>query len=160
MKGAIDSRIAEEQARQRASQRSPPRSNSSARLAKPGTASSSGRQSRSNGPKQDSKDSLGGEPDPSEFEKALIDDSEDGASRAEAPSRAKDKLDGSNPTVDTEDEKPPTGEEASPKEAPLAPVPQKPTTLPTDVRVKLRKLDKLEERYNGSSWLLVGAVHC
>lgn len=87
-------------------------------------------------------------PDPSEFEPEL------GVSNAEVPgssttSQSLHRNDGVPPPNEASNEEPRTsnGDDDKPGLNPSLTTEE----LPTDVRVKLRKLDKLESRYNGSS---------
>lgn len=103
-------------------------------------------------------------PDPSEFEPEFGVDEEDPPTRSGTPRPAKTKEEstltgsGKEPVVDTngpgEDEKASTG----------ADPPSSSSELPTDVRVKLRKLDKLESKYYGmlssnSAKVTVAKIH-
>ncbi|KAL8675860.1 MAG: hypothetical protein Q9186_007546 [Xanthomendoza sp. 1 TL-2023] len=146
LKGAIDSRIAEEQARQRSALTSPPPSNvrkSSSRAESP--AKRTVRQNASN--RQSGEASAKG-PDPSEFEPEFVIEDSDVPSRSNTPRPAM----ATSETSTQESPRETTGEardgkdkaEKAPSDAPDA----TPQDLPTDVRVKLRKLDKLESRYN------------
>ena len=151
LKGAIDSRIAEEQARQKALQSSPSRSNSSARRSTSRTVSPSKRQARAKEREKRTNDSAAQKgPDPSEFEPELFLDEEELTSRIESPGpgveRAGDATNAVtvNDTIPTAEIKEPNGKMGEGREAPA------PLELPTEVRVKLRKLDKLESRYQGS----------
>ncbi|POS87094.1 hypothetical protein EPUL_001513, partial [Erysiphe pulchra] len=139
LKGAIDSRIAEEQARQKALANVP--------LSRSLSSSSRTETRRDYSPKQKSEkrqengtDPQG--PDPSEFEKAFVIDDEDEKFIKEAHSEA--MLDQSpimseitiTPAVEDR--------EASNITTSTSPAPQR---LPQDVRVKLRKLERLETKY-------------
>lgn len=87
-------------------------------------------------------------PDPAEFEPELTIDDEDGSSRAGTPGLEKEKTgDVSN---DLKEGQGAPGEGDGAPEQSTDSVAAK-TSLPTDVRVKLRKLDKLEGRYQGRS---------
>jgi hypothetical protein len=147
IKGAIDSRIAEEQARQKAAQGSPGRSTSKnkrppARTASPATRARNRSQDIRNA------DPLSRGPDPKEFEQPefLIED-EDGSSRAVSP-RPPEKAEEegiagrTSESAESQGQVGNSAEKASEKLAALE--------LPTDVRAKLRKLDKLESRYQGT----------
>ncbi|KAL8871758.1 MAG: hypothetical protein Q9174_002479 [Haloplaca sp. 1 TL-2023] len=147
LKGAIDSRIAEEQARQRSALTSPPPPASS-RGASPRTQSPAQRTRRPAVSNRQHGEASGRGPDPSEFEPEFVIEDSDVPSRSATPRPAATKSDGTikNAVEQTLDE-PSNGE--TPKEESLpddrSPAPQ---DLPTDVRVKLRKLEKLESRYN------------
>ena len=128
MKGAIDSTIAEEQARQNASQLRPSRSDSSAR-----------RISRTGSPavlQRLDRDGAAKVSDPSDFEKDLDIDL---PISIRAQTRGEEEIDDG---VDKQ--------EAQPKEKAHT---YQAISLPTDVRSRLRKLDRLEPRYKGRfSW--------
>lgn len=150
LKGAIDSRIAEEQARQRSSQASPSRKNSGTNRSSSRNISPSKR-----GVRSQAREKKDGEPskrdrDPSEFEPESIAESEDTPSRSESPRPIQKigeaasadetaKMEGSKVAIAIKE-----GKIDSPDNAITS------QELPTDIRVKLRKLDKLESRYNGT----------
>ncbi|RDL41458.1 uncharacterized protein BP5553_01437 [Venustampulla echinocandica] len=144
LKGAIDSRIAEEQARQQATTATPVSRSNSARRPTSRTASPSTRPRRAKPKETDGAPARG--PDPSEFESAFAieDDSEDI----------------SNGVTPATDEKPPTMTDTTVTPADnasgdvgdkgienAAATPPKPAGLPAEVRAKLRKLETLESRY-------------
>ncbi|MCJ1356291.1 MAG: hypothetical protein MMC33_006285 [Icmadophila ericetorum] len=147
IKGAIDSRIAEEQARQRAAQTPPSRSNSTAkrpapRAASPSTTSSS--RARSGEKKDEGAPQKG--PDPAEFEPEFVVGDEDTPTRSGTPLPGPVKGDVS--TNQAAGEKLDTaGEGQSSQEPAESGASSSAPELPMDVRVKLRKLDKLESRY-------------
>lgn len=148
LKGAIDSKIAEEQARQRLSQRPPSRSNSSAKRPSSRAISPTKRAQGSRG-RQDGDPPVKG-PDPADFEpEFVIDDDEasrTGTPRSGTPRPAGDRNGTTAAGKSTqEDATLETGEAAADE-------PRSSSDLPTDVRVKLRKLEKLESRYHGE-WL-------
>ena len=157
LKGAIDSRIAEEQARQRALQSTPSRSNSSARRSSSRTVSPSKRQARAKQREERANDAVAEKsPDPSEFEPELTLDDEESRSRVATPAPGAELAGDRTAPVALNDEPPPE-EHKEPngkmEEGEKTPAPLE---LPTDVRVKLRKLDKLEARYQGDyeqSWM-------
>ncbi|KAL8994731.1 MAG: hypothetical protein Q9169_005370 [Polycauliona sp. 2 TL-2023] len=147
LKGAIDSRIAEEQARQRSALTSPPPSNASrkpsSRAESPAT-----RISRHNGPNRHNGEASGKGPDPADFEPEFVLDESDVLSRSSTPKPALARSDSP-----TKDPLPISGEEAQNGEGASRKATQDdqtatPQELPTDVRVKLRKLEKLESRYH------------
>ncbi|KAL8804761.1 MAG: hypothetical protein Q9182_002353 [Xanthomendoza sp. 2 TL-2023] len=146
LKGAIDSRIAEEQARQRSALTSPPPSNvrkPSSRAESPAT-----RTARQNASKRQNGETSGKGPDPSEFEPEFVVDDSDVPSRSNTPrpvmtTSESSTLEPSRETTGEARDGKDRAEKASP-DAPLA----TPQELPTDVRVKLRKMEKLESRYN------------
>jgi hypothetical protein len=144
LKGAIDSRIAEEQARQRASQNPSSRSGSAVRRSSSIADSPSRRTSRARERRENIPTGKG--PDPAEFEPEFVvgdDDSVagDGESRSGTPVPKTKNEKG-------EGEEEPLADDAAEKK-PEIEVPRQSTELPTEVRVKLRKLDKLESRYQG-----------
>ncbi|MCJ1243200.1 hypothetical protein MMC30_000397 [Trapelia coarctata] len=152
LKGAIDSRIAEEQARQRASQSLPSRSNSGARKPPSRSSSPAVRAARNRQAESKGGDPTQKGPDPKEFEPDFVIDDEDLPSRTVTPKPAQEK-NGEAKSIETAADKALGGEgsqqakgEKGSGEASLA------TTtameVPTDVRVKLRKLEKLEARYH------------
>ncbi|KAI9820314.1 MAG: hypothetical protein M1827_005936 [Pycnora praestabilis] len=136
LKGAIDSRIAEEQARQKAVQPPLSRSSSSARRSSSRTVSPSRRQGRArNREKGDSNGASKAQPDPSEFDPEFVIEDEDVTSRAATPVLGKERSEGAE------------GDDVVGKGKPLAEEPEASPELPTEVRAKLRKLEKLESRY-------------
>ncbi|KAJ9292655.1 hypothetical protein DTO271G3_8548 [Paecilomyces variotii] len=139
IRGAIDSRIAEEQARQRQAQESISRSNSARRQASRDL--STGRR-----PARTRAGTLSGKgPDPAEFESEFAVGEDDGSSRSGTPR--------SEPSVPPEGgasgdgEKKASAESAGKEAAPDTGSSTAAAELPTDVRVRLRRLDKLESRY-------------
>ena len=150
MKGAIDSRIAEEQARQRSYQTPPARSNSGAKKPPSRAASPSVKSSRDkiqNERKEGDIPPKG--PDPSDFESELVIDDESTLNGDEIPRLAKGE-DQDDSYRDSTKEKPIAGEESlSLKQVADENGVLSTPELPTDVRVKLRKLERLEPRYNG-----------
>ena len=142
----MDSRIAEEQARAKASGTPITRSASTA-----GRSASSRNESPAARGLRSKNVDVSNEPrgpDPSEFESAFVIDDEE-PSRVGTPT-----TDDVSPTKGTEgatqdSEKAPSNgtEDASDKAAEPAPVS---TELPLEVRQKLRKLEKLESRYQGN----------
>jgi hypothetical protein len=141
--GAINSRIAEEQARQKATAAAPvSRSASASRRSLSRTDSPSSRPRKSK-PKEYDGSTRGA--DPSEFETNFVIDDE-----AEEPSRV-----GTPATMD--EKEPLKAEDGVPAQAGSVngtekggDVEESPSIeLPPDVRAKLRKLEKLESRYQG-----------
>lgn len=149
IKGAIDSRIAEEQARQRAAQAPPSRSNSTAKRPVPRAASPSVRSSsraRSGDKKDEGIQQKG--PDPAEFEPEFVIGDEDAPTRSGTPlpGPAQDNA----ATSQTIGEKPDTiGDGQSTQKTGESGASASTPELPMDVRVKLRKFDRLESRYQG-----------
>lgn len=153
MKGAIDSRIAEEQARQRNAQYSPSRSASSSkrptsrnRAASPAVRAARPKPTEN---KSDSGPQKG--PDPKEFEPEFIIEDEDTMSRTGTPKPVEGKDEGGPITEATaeipigQDGERQVDEEKMSEQAAVDAA----LELPTDVRVKLRKLERLESRYQG-----------
>ncbi|KAL8790458.1 MAG: hypothetical protein Q9213_000610 [Squamulea squamosa] len=147
LKGAIDSRIAEEQARQRSALTSPPPSNT-ARKPSSRAESPAKRPPRQNAANRQNGDISAKGPDPSEFEPEFVVDDSDVPSRSNTPrptltgseSSTKDTV---RDTVEGARHGEGTAEKALQDDSTV--IPQE---LPTDVRVKLRKLEKLESRYH------------
>ena len=147
LKGVIDSTIAEEQARQRFSQSSPSRSNSRAKRPASRNLSPNKRAQGVRG-RQDG-DPLAKGPDPADFESEFVIE-DDGPSRSGTPRPVADQngvaATEKTPRENTSSESNQgTGETAT-----SADEPRSSSDLPTDVRVKLRKLEKLESRYHGT----------
>ena len=145
LKGAIDSRIAEEQARQRASL-SPSRSQSGSRRPAPRDDSPSKRSARPTTRANKDGETVKG-PDPADFEPEFVIGDTDTPSRSGTPRPTHEKeqtgsseasTDGVGEGSDEQSKGKANNDEGAPIE------------LPTDVRVKLRKLDKLESKYHGS----------
>ncbi|KAK5046071.1 hypothetical protein LTR84_008528 [Exophiala bonariae] len=168
LKGAIDSRIAEEQARQRQAQlgaqqttRTPPR-----RRPQGQNGAVPRRPSRQREQIDDTA-AAGKSPDPSEFEPefAIGDDDSAVPSRVATPMpEIKEKDQNAETVKETENEKPATSTtteepteartsqdvsiEKKPSESSTSQAaPPRPQELPTDVRVRLRKLERMETRY-------------
>lgn len=135
LKGAIDSRIAEEQARQKAA--ASPISRSSSSSKRPSTRNASPAQ-KPRRPKPKDDGTVGRGPDPSEFEKAFVIDDEDEPVKVPEKTEVMADNNGAEANVSGEAEK-----RESIDSSPKAP------ELPTEVRAKLRKLEKLEGRYQG-----------
>ncbi|KAL8729556.1 MAG: hypothetical protein Q9166_004636 [cf. Caloplaca sp. 2 TL-2023] len=156
LKGAIDSRIAEEQARQRSALTSPSPSNA-ARKPPSRAESPAKRASPQHTPARQNGERSGKGPDPSEFESEFVVDDSDVSSRSNTPrpvlttseSSAKD-----NPGEKAEEAQ--DGED-KPEKMTHGGSTATPQELPTDVRVKLRKLEKLESRYHGTQTQLAHA---
>ncbi|KEF51636.1 uncharacterized protein A1O9_12271 [Exophiala aquamarina CBS 119918] len=172
LKGAIDSRIAEEQARQRQAQlgaqqstRTPPRRRPQGQNTAPPRRPSRQRE------QANENTSTGKGPDPSEFEPefAIGDDESSVPSRVATPIpevKEKDRdhdHDGENDKENDKEKQPApaaadetneqhTSQDATTEKRPsdasttLSP-PSRSQDLPTDVRVKLRKLERMETRY-------------
>ncbi|KAI9861942.1 MAG: hypothetical protein M1813_005012 [Trichoglossum hirsutum] len=151
LKATIDSRIAEEQARQRAAAQeissSPSRSDSiAARRSSSRRTSPSKRHGRPRLPDHNDRDAVAGGPDPSEFEPEFVIGEDDVDSRAGTPLPKEKPSQEENAGAGGEN--PPAGDGADVKEKQIeSKASSSLGDLPTDVRVKLRKLDKLESRY-------------
>ena len=151
LKGAIDSRIAEEQARQRGSQESLSRSNSRTQRSSSRTVPLNRRTIRSEERESENGKPLTKGPDPLEFEPEFIIDGDSTPSRSNTP-RPSQGLGSDAAANGAPAEAPPehnikvSQEEDGEKDAPASSA-----ELPTDVRVKLRKLEKLESKYHGLS---------
>ncbi|KAJ5152620.1 uncharacterized protein N7482_009098 [Penicillium canariense] len=153
LRDAIDSRIAEEQARQKSAQDNISRSNS-ARRPLNGTLPS-GQRSR---PRRNTGTPVRG-PDPKEFEAEFAIGDDEESSRSVTP-RLETPDNGSEATTvvegDAEDREDKSKTKIAPdeseKDAARAPDTEStslaPTELPAEVRGKLRRLDKLEARYH------------
>ena len=151
MKGAIDSRIAEEQARQRTSQDSPSRSNSRTHRSSSRIVTSNRRAIRTE--ERESKDGepLTKGPDPSEFEPDFVIGSDNIPSRSTTPKPFQGK--GENATADGSPAEATPGlnsKEVIEKDAEKMVIAAS-AELPTDVWAKLRKLERLELKYHGLS---------
>ncbi|EXJ84808.1 hypothetical protein A1O3_05481 [Capronia epimyces CBS 606.96] len=161
LKGAIDSRIAEEQARQRQAALSaqPARNNPRRRPQGP----NEGSQRRPSRQRDQTSASLDKGPDPSEFEPefAIGDDESTVPSRAATPNpeiRNREKEAGKEKEQPTGEDGQATGtlseatvdkkpSEANGDGAGDGTGPLRPPELPTEVRVKLRRLDRVEAKY-------------
>lgn len=147
LKGAIDSRIAEEQAKARIPSTSPSRAPSTARR----SAAQAGEKKTRSKPRVDDDGSRG--PDPSEFEGAFVIDDE-----SEPPSRVGTPAIGAENTDQMAEKGAEAGEEVKEKMSEVTPQNQvsspASTELPAEVRTKLRKLEKLESRYQGESGMV------
>lgn len=148
LKGAIDSRIAEEQARQRLSQSSPSRSTSDARRPAARDESPANRPERTGARGRKEGDPPRKTADPAEFEPDFVVGDDDMPSRSSTPRPLEMKTQLSStespadPKLDAADSS--TQEKMASRDSTAI-------ELPTDVRVKLRKLDKLESKYHGLS---------
>ncbi|KAL2868970.1 putative vesicle-mediated transport protein (Imh1) [Aspergillus lucknowensis] len=143
LREAIDSRIAEEQARQRSSQESLARSNS-ARRPQGRNLSPSRRPAR---PRRNTGTPVRG-PDPTEFEPEFAIGDDDSPSRSATPLSESTETPENNQAEKSGEAEVITDTMTNEKES----APAKETTrlsseLPPDVKTKLRKLNKLESRY-------------
>ncbi|KAJ5378150.1 uncharacterized protein N7496_005559 [Penicillium cataractarum] len=153
LRDAIDSRIAEEQARQKSAQENISRSNSARRP--PNSSLSPGQRSR---PRRNTGTPVRG-PDPKEFEAEFAIGDDEDSSRSATP-RLETPDDAAEGATPAETERSEDGEKSktkapaadtSGKETPSAekaPASQTTSELPAEVRGKLRRLDKLEARYH------------
>lgn len=147
LREAIDSRIAEEQARQKSAQDSLSRSNS-ARQPSGRNLSPSRRPSR---PRRNTGTPVRG-PDPTEFEPEFTIGDDEGSSRSATPQQDPPTSSSSKDTPEQNagEEKSTAEESPNAKDAaPASETKQSPSELPADVKVKLRKLSKMETRYQG-----------
>ncbi|KAH8660725.1 hypothetical protein BGZ60DRAFT_111950 [Tricladium varicosporioides] len=148
LKGAIDSRIAEEQARQKAAGSSAPPSRSNSTSNNTVRRSSSRTESPSTKPRRSKpKDGDGAQargPDPSEFENAFVIEDESEEVASEKPAKVEEKESTMAATTDAG-----ASEEAEKEKATEKPaaIPAKAAELPADVRTKLRKLELLSSKY-------------
>ena len=146
LKGAIDSRIAEEQARQRSSQASPSRPSPANRRPATRDESPSKRPERTGARGRKDGDPSRKSPDPAEFEPEFVIGDDDMPSRSGTPRPVEPKRrissSGSGPDSNQDATNGPAQENSANKDSAAV-------ELPTDVRVKLRKLDKLESKYHG-----------
>jgi hypothetical protein len=152
IRGAIDARIAEEQAKQRATpQSTPPRSSSAQRRSSSRNLSPSKRSARSKDGDSSKAAPTGKGPDPSEFDpEFVIGDEDEQASRAGTP-RPKEKAPSTEGTSDHGGEKKDDDKEAETSEKDKS---DKAPEIPPEVQLRLRKLDKLEPKYSGKyRWL-------
>ncbi|KGQ01924.1 hypothetical protein PAAG_11315 [Paracoccidioides lutzii Pb01] len=140
IKGAIDSRIAEEQARQKLAQEahSLSRPNSSTRRSNIRADSRTARLKRENSFPAKS-------PDPAEFDVEFVVGDDDSSTRTNTPVQMQETSGDVKASGDKEGAGERGRESARPSDAIPGETTQ--TELPTEVRVKLRRLDKLEGRY-------------
>jgi chromosome segregation ATPase len=149
LKGAIDSRIAEEQARQRAAALSgtPSRSNSGSLRRNAPQVGSPARQLSRQRERNDTSDEKG--PDPSEFDADFVigDDESAVPSRSVTPrpETSEKRVEG-NETAGAA-EKQQGADDVVSVQSDASTAAQRQEELPTEVRVRLRKLDRLESRY-------------
>ena len=146
LKGAIDNTIAQEQARQRLTHSSPSRSASTTQRSSSRNLSPSKRSARAHhSRRQETGDATTKGPDPSAFEPEFVIDDDD-LSRSGTPKPAADP----EAVREKPNQDPPTENDSASPHGAQEESPQRSTELPTEVRVKLRKLDKLESRYHGT----------
>jgi hypothetical protein len=152
IRGAIDARIAEEQAKQRTTPSVPPRAGAARQRSTSRNLSPSKRSAK---PKDaDSKAAPTGKgPDPSEFDpEFVIGEEDDQPSRSGTP-KPKDKAPAAEATAgDGSEEKTEPdgqaaeGEDKSDKKDDTEKAPE----IPAEVKMRLRRLDKLEPKYSGT----------
>ncbi|MCJ1476995.1 hypothetical protein MMC13_005666 [Lambiella insularis] len=150
LKGAIDSRIAEEQARQRNAQQSPSRSASGTKrtTSRSRAASPAVRATRSKPAESKTDGVIQKGPDPKDFEPEFLIEDEDIVNGTEAPKPVELRDDGTPATEATTFSVLQNGEHRSDKEKSLEQTGiDASQELPTDVQVRLRKLERLESRY-------------
>lgn len=155
LKGAIDSRIAEEQARQRQaaqqSQGQHPARSSSLRRSNSNALSPAGRRPRTPDLSGDKPPVRG--PDPAEFDPDVV-VGEDELSRSTTPRPPNDKDDSAQQqSTENGDAAKGDKEDAEAARDAKSAASTASNELPTEVRVRLRKLEKLEPKYSGISLL-------
>ncbi|KAH7077494.1 hypothetical protein BKA63DRAFT_564080 [Paraphoma chrysanthemicola] len=144
IRGAIDARIAEEQAKQRTTPSTPSRSNSTPRRSSSRNLSPSKRTAKSKDGDTSKAAPTGKGPDPSEFDpEFVIGDETEAPSRSVTP-RPKEKAQPEEGATENggdkkDDEKDTKAEEKQEQ------VPE----IPPEIQLRLRKLDKLEPKYTG-----------
>lgn len=149
LKGAIDSRIAEEQARQKSAAAAGTPVSRSASTIRRSTSRTESPSSRPRRKPKDNEVSTARGPDPSEFENAfVIEDESEEPSRVGSPAIGEEKpatMAEGNATAKAE-----ASGESSEKttEKAVGASPKAPELSP-EVRTKLRKLEKLESKYQG-----------
>ena len=141
----MNARIAEEQARQKASQQSTPsRSSSAPRRSSSRNLSPSKRSAKGKDADSSKAAPAGKGPDPSEFDpEFVIGEEEEQSSRAETP-RPKEKAQPAKPATENGEDK-----KEDEKAGETDDEPDKEPELPPAVQTRLRKLDKLEPKYSG-----------
>lgn len=149
MKGAIDSTIAAEQARQRASQSTPSRSNSGAKKPLSRAASPAVRSTRTKQVERKEGEGSQNGPDPTEFEPRFVIEDDDTPSRASTPRPILDKAQDGTPDEPLNEKATSVEEQQASENITEGNEAAKTPELPPDVRLKLRKLEKLESRYQG-----------
>ena len=147
IRGAIDARIAEEQARQKATTpTTPARSSSTTRRSNSRNLSPSKRTARSKDADSSKTAPAGKGPDPSEFDpEFVIGEEEDQPSRAGTP-RPKEKAQPAEASAENGEGK---KEETEGPTAEVQEKPEQPPEIPPEAKLRLRRLDKLEPKYTG-----------
>lgn len=145
LKAQIDTRIEEEKARLNATNSTVQRSASTSSTTRRPANQSPSRNPRRPRPKEDG-DITGRGPDPADFESAfVIEDESETSTRVGTPAGEKlNPMAGDSKSLDGSSAA--NGSEKSTDATPRAS-----TELPTEVRTKLRKLEKLEGRYQGAA---------
>lgn len=148
-KGAIDARIAEEQAKQRASaQASRSRSGSAPKRSTSRNLSPSKRGLKGKDADGPGKAALTGKgPDPSEFDPEFVIGEDDEQSSRSGTPRPKEKVEGAETAGAQDAEK----EEEEGKVEPTGEKVQPALEMSPETKARLRKLDKLEPKYSGQS---------
>jgi hypothetical protein len=155
LREAIDSRIAEEQARQRSSQESLARSNSARRP--PGRNLSPSR--RPSRPRRNTGTPVRG-PDPTEFEQEFAIGDDDTSSRSATP-RPESTGTLENTPGEGAGQAEGTANAASEKDSIPGTETNQPPELSSEVKAKLRRLNKMESRYQGMFCIGYGRLrHC
>lgn len=152
IRGAIDSTIAQEQARQRQAQASPSRSNSNVRRADSRANSPAKRVSRQGTRGRQDGDPPAKGPDPADFESEFTIDDED-VTRSGVPKPQSNQNDSSKAIQETAPRQSSQDTNDTPTSATGSTAS---SDLPTDVRNKLRKLERYESRYHG----MFGTADC
>lgn len=144
IKGALDARIAEEQARQKAAAQTPSRSASISRRSSARNTSPSKRPLKAKDADNGGKAAPSGKgPDPSEFDPDfVIGEDDDQPSRVGTP-RPKEKADASDEAHGGKEKDGDGTAPAAEEKAASAP------DIPPEVQTRLRRLDKLEPKYSG-----------
>lgn len=151
LRDAIDSRIAEEQARQKSNQEALSRSNSARLPQGPGR--------RPARPRRNTATPVRG-PDPKEFEADFAIGDDDTPSRSGTPQP--EPATGGDGAADENDGEKTAVVESGGKEAAAGDKRtgqnQALSELPPEVRAKLRRLDKMETRYHGMGWMIAFCI--
>lgn len=155
-KGALDARIAEEQAKQRASaQASRSRSGSTPKRSSSRNLSPSKRPLKGKDAESLGKAPAGRGPDPSEFDpEFVIGEDDEQPSRSGTPRPREKVTDGPDAAGTSEDKR-------DEEEGKTEPAEDKPTPIPDlspETKARLRKLDKLEPKYSGQCICLAQSI--
>jgi hypothetical protein len=162
IRGAIDARIAEEQAKQRTTPSVPPRSGAARTRSTSRNLSPSKRTAKSKD--ADSKAAPTGKgPDPSEFDPEFVIGEEDEQPSRSGTPKPKEKAPAAEGAADEgsdekkESEAQTTGED-KPDTADTTEKAEKAPEVPAEVKTRLRRLDKLEPKYFGVYAVLAAGV--